>query len=456
MQLLASDKQSGETSSFVKTQCAARSMSYVNDGFPSRYHVELAMADSRMRLDDTPTVASRKNSLAGAADENPPFRKQVRPVVFLVAIFLLNFTARIILSPLLPTIEKELAISHSQSGFFFFLTSGGYLVGLLSSGWFASRATHRAAILASGAGVGTAMLIVASAGGLWLMRAGLFGLGFAAGLYMPSAIATITSLVDRAHWGKAIAVHELAPNLAFFISPFVAELFLDWASWRAAFGVLGGMSLLASAGYARWGRGGAFPGQSPASSAFGALLRTPAFWLMVILFGLGVSSTVGVYAMLPLYLVIERGIEPSWANTLVAFSRSHGPIMGLLGGWASDKLGARRTIIISLAFTGVMTLLVGSLAEARLSIAVLLQPLVAVWFFPAAFAAIAMITPPNARNLAVAFSVPFGFLIGGGAIPTFIGAMGDAGSFANGFAITGALILAGGGLALTLKLPEKG
>ena len=408
-----------------------------------------------MGLDDTSIVVPGKSSLAAAADENPPFRTQVRPVIFLVAIFLLNFTARIILSPLLPTIEKELAISHSQAGFFFFLTSGGYLVGLLSSGWFASRATHRAAILTSGAGVGTAMLIVACAGGLWLMRVGLFGLGFAAGLYMPSAIATITSLVDRAHWGKAIAVHELAPNLAFFVSPFLAELFLDWANWRAAFGVLGGISLLIAAGYARWGSGGAFPGQSPASSAFGALLRTPAFWLMVILFGLGVSSTVGVYAMLPLYLVIERGMDPSWANTLVAFSRSHGPIMGLLGGWASDKLGARRTIIISLAFTGVMTLLVGSLTEAQLSIAVLLQPLVAVWFFPAAFAAIAMITPPNARNLAVAFSVPFGFLIGGGAIPTFIGAMGDAGSFDSGFMLTGALIFAGGLLALSLKLPEK-
>lgn len=85
---------------------------------------------------------------------------------------------------------------------------------------------------------------------------------------------------------------------------------------------------------------------------------------------------------------------------------------------------------------------------------VLLQPLLAVWFFPAAFAAIAMITPPNARNLAVAFSVPFGFLIGGGAIPTFIGGMGDAGSFATGFTITGALIAIGGVLALLLKLPE--
>ncbi|MGH7854728.1 MAG: MFS transporter, partial [Candidatus Binatia bacterium] len=379
---------------------------------------------------------------------------QLGPVYFLVVIFLLNFVSRIILSPLLPTIEKELAISHSQAGFFFFLTSGGYLVGLLSSGLLASRTKHRVAIVVSSAGVGTAMLTVAFAANLGVMRCGLFGVGFAAGLYMPSAIATITSLVDRAHWGKAIAVHELAPNLAFFISPFIAELFLKWGSWRSALAVLGGLSILASASFARFGRGGDFAGESPLSSAFGALMRTPTFWLMIILFGLGVSSTVGVYAMLPLYLVTERAFEPTWANTILAFSRSHGPILGLLGGWASDKLGAGRTIIISLGFTGVMTLLVGLCSDVWLSAAVLFQPLVAVWFFPAAFAAIAMITPPNARNLAVSFSVPFGFLIGGGVIPTFIGAMGDAGSFATGFAVTGALIASGAALALLLRLPD--
>jgi len=217
--------------------------------------------------------------------------------------------------------------------------------------------------------------------------------------------------------------------------------------------LLGALSIAASAIFSGFGRGGGFPGESPFSVAFCALVRAPAFWLMVVLFGLGVSSTIGVYAMLPLYLVAERHVEPSWANTLVALSRSYGPILGLLGGWASDKLGAKQTIVISLVFTGAATSLLGPLSEHWLSGAVLFQPLLAVWFFPAAFAAIAMITPPNARNLAVAFSVPFGFLIGGGAIPTFIGAMGDAGSFATGFMLTGALIASGGVLALLLKLP---
>jgi len=79
--------------------------------------------------------------MARTDDEAASFRSQLGPVFFLAVIFLINFTSRIILSPLLPTIERELAISHSQAGFFFFLTSGGYLVGLLLSGY--SRRAQR-------------------------------------------------------------------------------------------------------------------------------------------------------------------------------------------------------------------------------------------------------------------------------------------------------------------------
>ena len=386
--------------------------------------------------------------------ESTNFLTILQPVFFLVGIFLLNFTARIILSPLLPTIEHELAISHGQAGFFFFLISAGYLVGLLGSGFFAARATHKLIIVLSSAGVGIALIAIAFATNLLTVRLGLLTLGVAAGLYIPSAIATITSVIKQEHWGKAIAVHELAPNLAFFASPFIAELFLTWATWRVALGSLGAASIIASLGYQCYGRGGEFAGEFPGSRAFGALVRNPAFWLMLTLFGLGVSSTIGVYAMLPLYLVSEQAMHPSWANTVVALSRIHGPMLGLLGGWVSDWLGPKRTIVVSLIFTGITTLLLGVVSGWWTSAVVVVQPLVAVWFFPAAFAALALITGPNARNLAVAFTVPFGFMVGGGAIPTFIGMMGDAGLFAMGFVVAGSLITCGGVLAMLLNLPQ--
>ena len=405
-------------------------------------------------------MATRK-SAAAENNQGPParaddFRRQVSPVFFLTAIFLVNFIARVIFSPLLPTIEKDLAISHGQAGFFFFLISAGYLSGLLSSGFLSSRTTHRLTILVSGTGVGLALFVLSASNNLWLMRSGLYALGFAAGLYMPSAIATITALVDRRNWGKAIAVHELAPNFAFFTAPFVAELFLSRASWRVALAALGALSVLLAVAFYRYGRGGRFAGESPASSACGALVQSPAFWIMLVLFGLGVSATVGVYAMLPLYLVSERHLEPSWANTLTALSRSYGPMLGVLGGWVSDWLGPKQTMVVSLLVTGVLTLLLGLAPDPWMSAAVIVQPALAVWFFPAGFAALAVIAPPHARNLAVGFTIPFGYLIGGGLIPTFIGVMGDAQLFALGFIATGILITGAGVLAFSLKLPDSG
>ncbi len=386
---------------------------------------------------------------------NTPFWPQLGPVVFLAVIFFINFIARIILSPLLPTIESELGISHRQAGSFFFLISAGYVIGLVGSGFLASRSSHRITIVISTAGVGLALLGISVVSSVWAVCLGFFGLGFASGLYIPSAIATITSLIERPHWGKAIAVHELAPNLAFFAAPFVAQLFLSWSTWRLALGSLGLASLGASFTYFHFGRGGEFAGEAPGSSAFGVLVRSAAFWILTALFGLGVGASIGVYAMVPLYLVNERQIDPSRANTVVAVSRSYGPILGVLGGWVSDRLGPKQTLIISLSFTGIATLLLGLVSTVWISMVVLFQPLLVVWFFPAAFAALALATPPRARNLAVAFTIPCGYLIGGGIIPTFIGIAGDAGSFAVGFVVTGTVILFGGVLALLLRLPAN-
>jgi NNP family nitrate/nitrite transporter-like MFS transporter len=410
-----------------------------------------------MQREDTSKLTAKKSAAAESVQAPgapaSSFWSQAKPIFFLVAIFLLNFISRIIFSPLLPTIENELGIGHGQAGFFFFLISAGYLSGLLGSGFLSSRTNHRFTILISGIGIGAALLLLSGSSSLGSMRAGLYALGLAAGLYMPSAIATITALVDQRHWGKAIAIHELAPNLAFFTGPFVAELFLRHSTWRAALAVLGVASVVITLAYSRYGKGGRFAGESPASNAFGVLVRTPAFWIMVILFGMGVSSTVGIYAMLPLYLVSDRHVEATWANTVTALSRSYGPVFGILGGWASDRLGPKRTMVVSLIITGVLTLLLGSVADGWISAVVIVQPALAVWFFPAGFAALAVIAPPQARNLAVGFTIPVGYLIGGGAIPTFIGFMGDAAFFSLGFTITGVLISAAGLLAISLNLP---
>ena len=53
------------------------------------------------------------------------FSSSLGPLLSLAGIFFLNFFSRIALSPLLPTIEKDLGVGHGEAGSFFLLISLG-------------------------------------------------------------------------------------------------------------------------------------------------------------------------------------------------------------------------------------------------------------------------------------------------------------------------------------------
>jgi NNP family nitrate/nitrite transporter-like MFS transporter len=102
-----------------------------------------------------------------------------------------------------------------------------------------------------------------------------------------------------------------------------------------------------------------------------------------------------------------------------------------------------------------MTVLLGVVPGYWIIIIVFLQPMLAVCFFPAGLAALSMIAPAKSRNVAVSLTIPLAFLLGGGMIPTGIGIMGDAGSFAWGMSMVGGMILMGFVLSMSLKLPHE-
>ena len=166
-------------------------------------------------------------------DTRRTFRSQLGPLIFLTSIFFLTFVARIIPAPLLPSIEKDLGVTHAEAGSLFLFISLGYFITLLGSGFVSSRLMHRQTIVLSVTTLGLALGAVVLGQRLWSIRLGLFFVGMAAGLYLPSGLATLTSLVHTKHWGKAIAIHEWAPNLSFVAAPLISEALLLWFSWRS-------------------------------------------------------------------------------------------------------------------------------------------------------------------------------------------------------------------------------
>ena len=379
------------------------------------------------------------------------FNAQLKPLLVLTSIFGVNFAARIIYAPLMPEIEKDLNISHGEAGSLFLLISIGYFISLTGSGWVAAHLTHRKTITLSSMVLGLALIGTAFSNSLWTIRLSLLMLGMAAGLYLPSGIATLMEFISARQWGKAIAVHELAPNLAFVSSPLLSELVLVWFSWQTAVVLFGIAALLMGVVFVRFGSGGDFPGVAPSFDSFKPFFREPAFWLMLYLFGLGICGTLGTYTILPLYLVNDHGIERNFANSLVAFSRISSLGMAFVGGWLTDRIGAKTTLIYVFLLSGITTILMGITSAPWVVVVVFVQAMLAVCFFPAGFTALSRIGPSNARNIVVSLIVPFAFLFGGGAVPTGIGFMGDVASFSLGIVLVGVLVLSGALVSLFLK-----
>jgi len=187
-----------------------------------------------------------------------------------------------------------------------------------------------------------------------------------------------------------------------------------------------------------------------------AILSRPEFWLMVLLFSLAMSSSLGVYAMLPLFLVSDQGMTPERANRLLAFSRIAALMMPLAAGWLGDRFGNRSVMVFVLLIAGFCTVLLGLSSFSPWLIAlVILQPMVAVCFFPSGFAVLSTLGPEEQGALAVSLCIPVAFLLGGGVLPVLIGAIGDYSSIGVGFMVTGTAMMAGAVFSFFVSFEKK-
>lgn len=373
----------------------------------------------------------------------------------LTAIFFINFLARVALAPLLPVIEKDLGLGHAGAGSFFMMMAIGYATGLFVSGYLSSRLTFRQTIALAAITIGCALFFVAVSRNLWAIRIGLFLTGIPAGIYLPSGITTITASISPANWGKAISIHELAPSLAYMAAPLIVEGLLVFFPWQGVLALIGGVSLILGLSFLSFGRGGDFRGEAPTPGNIRLLIGKPAFWIMVVLFSLAIAFSMGLYSMMTLYLVAERGIDRGLANTLVGLSRL--PVLAIapLSGWVSDRFGPKPTMRVALLFSGITTILLGVLPDRWMIMMLFLQPMLMVCFFPAGFTVLSRIVPAGSRNLSVSLTMLISYLIGGGLIPIALGVFGDAGAFDLAFVIVGTIVLLNTILISGLKVRES-
>jgi len=369
------------------------------------------------------------------------FNKAIPALFALTGIFFLNFITRIILAPFLIFILEDFQLTKAQAGELFLLLSLGYSVALLGSTFVSSRIDHRKVAIISALGISACLCLAALSPSILWLRLSLLSTGLFGGLYFPSGFALLTSMVHPKHWGKAIAIHEIAPNLSFVAAPLLAEIFIRTGlGWRWMLVFVGAYALVALFLFTRFCRTGRERSLRPNPSGYLRVVANPGFWVLILFFSLAIGSTQGIFAQTPLYLITAHDFDSATANYLLSISRLSGIFLVFWAGMLVDRLGIKRALLIFMSLTGLFTMALGFFSGSLLVASVIIQPTMACCYFPAGFAALSRAFSPEERPIAISLIVPSAVLAGGGLIPTMLGYFGDKDMFSTGFVILGAVI----------------
>lgn len=375
--------------------------------------------------------------------ESPmPFRKALPWAGFVALLFLLNYMSRSTLTPLLVSIERDLGVGHAQATSLLFMQSIGLSASFAVSGFLLCRFRPRHVATVPLAMAGGVLLLMPFVETLAQARIAFIAFGIGAGFYFPAGMATLSSLVMPNDWGKAVGIHELAPNTGFILIPLLAQAGLLFTDWRGVFALMGALMILVSMAFLRFGKGGRDCTDAPSFRGCGDLLRNPGSWVVVLLLTVSMIGEFSIYSILQIFLVSSAGFGPDAANLALSASRLTMPLVVLAAGWAADRFNARRIVGgCFLLQTVALCLMALDASSFRMPVlaGVLLQAASMAFVFPPLFKVFAQCFLPGEQPVLLSLSMPVAGLVSSGVVPFFIGYCGQFHTFGVAFIVIAAL-----------------
>jgi MFS family permease len=294
---------------------------------------------------------------AGAPVRSPAIPRDA--LLLGVSIFLF-IAATNILTPLIPQVRDDFAVSITTAG----LIVGSYGLARLAvdlpAGWLAGTVGHRRLAVIS-----VVLLIASSALGYWsptveVLIAARIGSGIAVGILATVILSGLSSTASTANRGKVMSLFHVANNTGIALYPMIGGVVGLALSWRETFLVTAILAVVASAillpllrriDFAKGagGRGGA-----DESRVLHGRQRQTAF--VATNFGVvanmihrhGVRNTI-----LPLYAATSLGLGGVSIATAIALMSITGLLVATPGGMMGDRIGRRRVITAGLAAVAV-------------------------------------------------------------------------------------------------------
>jgi MFS transporter, YNFM family, putative membrane transport protein len=267
--------------------------------------------------------------------------------------FMVTMVARLSISPLVPMITDEFAVSNAAVGFALSLMWATYALAQFPSGILGDRYGERRIVLAAIGltGIACALLAIAPSYGFFVLFTVL--LGFGAGLHYTPATTYLTKEFDDI--GRAIGFHIAGSPAAGLVAPIAAAAVASVYGWRA--GVLIGV-LLAIPVFALfvWRVSPTAPERpnEPIRERMQIgvvlnLLTRPTVAYTTALAFLCAFTWQATASFLPTFFAEGQGYSASLASALFSlYFLVHGLTQPVTG-WLSDRIGRDRATGVSMA-----------------------------------------------------------------------------------------------------------
>jgi NNP family nitrate/nitrite transporter-like MFS transporter len=176
---------------------------------------------------------------------------------------------------------------------------------------------------------------------------------------------------------------------------------------------------------------------------FTALLSRSDYWIILVLWVASGVGVLGVYNIVPIFLVDEKAMAVETANQLLSVSRIGG-FAGQIGlGFFMDRLKTKRVLAFLSIASGLSAIgLASAHSQWLLALMLVLQGTFCVVFFPAGIVAISKLTNEQERGLYTGTIMAVSGAVGMGIAPAALGAIADAWSFQAGIYLIGVVTLA--------------
>lgn len=261
--------------------------------------------------------------------------------LLLYGLFMADFIARLGVNSILPLIQKDLSLTDVEVGSFASIVLLSMALFVLPISFYGERASRKYAITLSALVWGVGSLLSGLASSFSLLFVSRFAVGLGNSAYAPLSNSLLTSMYEKAQWGKKIGFYNTAMTFGGAIGAIYFAKLAEISSWRMAFYIIGALSIVLALSSLSLPKAEEKQNESKNKVNFkdakNMLLKNKALLFMSLGAGVGIFIIQAVGAWTSIYFVRELGYSVMDSAKLIGLSALLAALGFPLGGMLLDK-----------------------------------------------------------------------------------------------------------------------